>query len=138
MPSLLLRLSDNTPRVEEDNYRNEKKSTWLLDELKMLFSSRSRFSNIEGIPLINASILNYGIDESLSQDLDVSHRKVVIEERIKDVLQRFEPRLTDVDITTQTDNPSCVIFEINALHHQLPVKIELVWDEGTGKFYFHE
>jgi len=138
MPSLLLRLSDNTPHMEEDNYRNEEKSTWLLRELQMLFSSRSRFSNIESIPLVNASILNYGIDESLSQIEDVSHRKVVIEERIKKVLQRFEPRLTEVCITTQTENPSNVIFKINALHHQQPVKIELVWDDCTGKFYFHE
>ncbi|WP_459176696.1 type VI secretion system baseplate subunit TssE [Ewingella americana] len=138
MPSLLCRLSDNHPRIEKDDYRTEEKSTWLLNELKMLFSSRSRFSHIEIIPLVNASILNYGIDESVSQIHEVEHRKIVIEERIKNALQRFEPRLTEVDVITRTDNPSSVMFEINAMHKELPIKIELVWDDCTGKFYFNE
>lgn len=138
MSSLLLRLSDNHPRTEEDNYRTEEKSTWLLNELKMLFSSRSRFSYIENIPLVNGSILNYGIDESVSQINEMAHRKEVIEGRIKNALQRFEPRLTEVEIITRTDNSSGVIFEINALHQKLPLKMELVWDDCTGKFYFNE
>jgi len=137
MPSLLLRLSDNNPQAEED-YRTEDKSTWLLSELKMLFSSRSRFSSIETLPLVNASVLNYGINESVSQIQEADHRKTVIEERIKKTLHRFEPRLSEVTIITKTNNPSNVIFEINALYNTLPVKFELVWDDCTGKFYFDE
>ena len=137
MPSLLLRLSDNNPQAEED-YRTEDKSTWLLSELKMLFSSRSRFSSIETLPLVNASVLNYGINESVSQIQETDHRKTVIEERIKNTLHRFEPRLSEVAIITKTNNPSNVIFEINALYNTLPVKFELVWDDCTGKFYFDE
>ena len=110
MPSLLLRLSDNTPYVEKDNYRNEDKSTWLLDELKMLFSSRSSFAYLETLPLVNASILNYGINESVSQIHDTDRRKTIIEERIKNTFQRFEPRLSGVTIITKTNNPSHVIF----------------------------
>lgn len=138
MPSLLLRLSDNHPNVEEDYDWTEEKSTWLLNDLKMLFSSRSRLAHIETIPLVNASILNYGINESVSQTHETDRRKTVIEERIKNALQRFEPRLTNVDIITKTDNSSAVIFEINALHKMLPVKLALVWDDCTGKFYFNE
>ena len=138
MPSFLLRLSDNHPQAEEEYYRTEDKSTWLLNELKMLFSSRSRFAYIETLPLVNASVLNYGINESVSQIHETDHRKTVIEERIKNTLQRFEPRLSDVVIITKTDNPSNVIFEINALHKTLPVKFALVWDDCTGKFYFNE
>lgn len=138
MPSLLLRLSDNYPQIKDEHYRTEDKSTWLLSELKMLFSSRSRFAYIESIPLVNASVLNYGINESVSQIHESEHRKIVIEERIKNTLQRFEPRLTDVAIITKTDNPSNVTFEINALHKTLPVKFALVWDDCTGKFYFNE
>lgn len=138
MPSLLLRLSYNQPHIEEENYRNEDKSTWLMNELKMLFSSRSRFPAIENIPLVNASILNYGINESVSQIQETDRRKIVIEERIKNTLQRFEPRLTQVEIITNTNNPSNVIFEINAFHQALPMKFALVWDDCTGKFYFNE
>jgi len=138
MPSLLLRLSDNHPQIELEDYRTEEKSTWLLDELKMLFSSRSRFAYIENLPLVNASVLNYGINESVSKTHDTDRRKIIIEERIKDTFQRFEPRLTGVTIITKKNNPSHVIFEINALHNTLPVKFELVWDDCTGKFYFDE
>jgi len=138
MHSLLLRLSDNHPQIEEEHYLTEDKSTWLLNELKMLFSSRSRFSYIETMPLVNASVLNYGINESVSQIHDSDRRKTIIEERIKNTFQRFEPRLSSVTIVTNTNNPSHVIFEINAMHDGLPVKFELVWDECTGKFYFHE
>ncbi|RJT36251.1 GPW/gp25 family protein [Rahnella woolbedingensis] len=137
MPSLLLRLSDNHPRIEKDSYRTEDKSTWLIDELKMLLSSRSRFSYIENIPQVNASILNYGIDESVSQISELDERKQIIEMRIKKSLQRFEPRLTEVSIITKTDSPEHVIFEITGLCHLMPVKIELVWDDCTGRFYFH-
>jgi len=138
MPSLMLRLSDNNPQTEEEHYRTEDKSTWLLNELKMLFSSRSRFSYIETLPLVNASVLNYGINESVSPTYDTGRRKAIIEERIKNTLQRFEPRLTCVTLVTKINNPSHVIFEINGLHHSLPVKFELVWDDCTGKFYFDE
>ena len=138
MSSLLLRLSDNHPQIEEEYDWTEEKSTWLLSELKMLFSSRSRFAHIETIPLVNTSILNYGINESVSQIHEMDRRKSVIEERIKNILQRFEPRLTGVDIITRTENPSAVIFEINAIHRALPVKFALVWDDCSGKFYFNE
>ncbi|MFS7305099.1 GPW/gp25 family protein [Rahnella inusitata] len=90
------------------------------------------------MPLVNASILNYGINESVSQIHDTDRRKTIIEERIKNTFQRFEPRLSGVTIITKTNNPSHVIFEINALHNTLPVKFDLVWDDCTGKFYFDE
>jgi type VI secretion system protein ImpF len=138
MPSLLLRLSDNNPQIEEEHYQPEVESTWLLNELKMLFSSRSRFAYLETLPLVNASVLNYGINEAVSQIHDTDRRKTIIEERIKNTLQRFEPRLTGVTIITKTNNSSDVIFEINALHNVLPVKFVLVWDDCTGKFYFDE
>lgn len=138
MPSLLLRLSDNYPRLEDEHYRTDDKSTWLLSELKMLFSSRSRFAYLETIPLVNSSVLNYGINESVSHIHEIDRRKTVVEERIKNTLQRFEPRLANVTIITRTDNPSGITFEINALHKTLPVRFVLVWDDCTGKFYFNE
>ncbi|MEW7314514.1 GPW/gp25 family protein [Buttiauxella gaviniae] len=138
MPSLLLRLSDNFPQDENEHYQSEEKSTWLLNELKMLFSSRARFAWIENLPLVNASVLNYGINESVSQIHDTDRRKTVIEERIKNTLLRFEPRLTDVVIITKMNESSNIIFEINALHKTLPVNFALVWDDCTGKFYFNE
>lgn len=138
MPSLLRRLSDNQPQVEEDNDETEGKNSWLLDELKMLFSSRSRFPDIEAIPLVNSSIVNYGIDESLLLITEDNERKTVIKQRIQTALQRFEPRLTHVTITARAENTSNITFAINAQHKQKPLTVELVWDNGIGKFYFNE
>lgn len=138
MPSLLLRLSDDNPQIEEETYRAEEKSPWLLNELRMLLSSRSRLAHVETLPLVNASVLNYGINSSVSQINDTERRKKIIEQQIAITLQRFEPRLSDVAMMTKTNNSSHVIFEIHALHNALPVKFELVWDDCTGKFYFDE
>lgn len=138
MSSLLLRLSDNLPHVEKDSDRIDEKGAWLFNELKMLFSSRSRFPHIEPLPLVNASILNYGINVAVSTISEPEQRKAVIEERIQRALQRFEPRLTDVEITSHTDNAFNVIFEINALYKASPMKFELVWNDSTDKLYFYE
>lgn len=138
MPSLLLRLSDDNPQTEEESYRTEEKSDWLLKELRMLLSSRSRFAHVETLPLVNASVVNYGINVSVSEINDTEQRKKLIEEQIKMTLQRFEPRLSDVTIMAKTNHSSHVIFEIKALHHAQPVTFELMWDDCTGKFYFDE
>ncbi|EMV8789769.1 GPW/gp25 family protein [Escherichia coli] len=138
MPSLLLRLCDDFPLDEEELYLAGKDKDWILSELDMLFTSRPRFSYLETLPLVNTSVLNFGINESLLPDYDVEDRKKIIAERIKNTLKRFEPRLTDVTIIIKADNPDHVIFEINALHQELPMKFELIWDDCTGKFYLDE
>lgn len=138
MPSLLLRLCDDFPLDEEKLYLAGKDKDWILSELDMLFTSRPRFSYLEMLPLVNTSVLNFGINESLLPDYDVEDRKKIIAERIKNTLKRFEPRLTDVTIIIKADNPDHVIFEINALHQELPMKFELIWDDCTGKFYLDE
>ena len=138
MPSLLLRLCDDYPLDEEELYLAGKDKDWILSELDMLFTSRPRFLYLETLPLVNTSVLNFGINESLLPDYDVEDRKKIIAERIKNTLKRFEPRLTDVTIIIKADNPDHVIFEINALHQELPMKFELIWDDCTGKFYLDE
>lgn len=138
MPSLLARLCDDAPQAEEEIYRADEKKDWILSELDMLFTSRPRFSYLEEMPLVNSSVINFGINESVLPAYDVEGRKKIIAERIKNTLQRFEPRLTNVMIMIKADNPDHVIFEINALHQALPIKFELVWDDCTGKFYLDE
>jgi type VI secretion system protein ImpF len=139
MPSLLLRLSDNDPHNTEDNHSLAETSPWLLNELKMLFSSRSRFTHIEAISLVNASILNYGINESLTQINELDKRQQEMQTRIKNTLQRFEPRLSGVNVMAKTDpSSSNVTFTINARHQGIALNIELVWDDYTGKLYFNE
>lgn len=133
MLSFLIRLSDDNPTTEEEQYQPEGKK-WLLYELDMIFSSRPRFSYLEGMPFVNASVLNFGIDEYIPLIDEPELRKKIVEERIKKALQRFEPRLNCVTIVIKKENKSYIIYEINALYNMSPVKIELSWDECRGVF----
>jgi type VI secretion system protein ImpF len=138
--SLLSRLSDNRPLCEEeDDFLWEaSEGEFLLAELKLLFMSRVRSPEIEDIPLLNASVLNYGINESLSQVNEVNSRCLVLEQRIVNAIMRFEPRLTGVSLKSNLNASAFILFTLHAYYMNSPVVIELKWNDCTGRFYFHE
>jgi len=137
--SLLSRLSDNNPLSVEDDYHWDKDEQGaLIAELKMLFNSRARLPNIEDIPLINASILNYGFNESFSNILEVSARRSVMEQRLRNMLARYEPRLTQVSLTSNKESTEFISFMLQAYYQQQPIVLALKWDDCTGRLYFYE
>lgn len=138
-PSLLSRLSDNHPLSEEDDYHwSSSGRDVLLQELKMLFNSRSRLPDIEEIEFVNASIINYGFNESFGQIVEVSARRQELEERLKNTIARFEPRLTQVSLTAIAEPSNSISFRLQAMHLQEPIALELKWDDYIGRFYFNE
>ncbi|MGQ6550915.1 GPW/gp25 family protein [Serratia sp. JSRIV001] len=132
MPSLLLRLSDNNPDREEDSFLEEN-NNWLLNELGMLFSSCSRLAFLEDISLVNCSVLNYGINASVTQLTEFEQQKRVIEQRIKNALHRFEPRLTHVAVKAGSRQTAKVMFDIQAQYREEPMLFQLVWDECASR-----
>lgn len=136
--SLLSLLSDNHPFSDDDYHWATNELETLLSELKMLFCSRSRIPGMDDIPDINCSVLNYGFNESFSNIIDVSSRRTLMVERIKNTLLRYEPRLTDVYISGNAAQQEGLSFTVNANFQQVPVAFELKWDDCTGKFYFYE
>lgn len=137
--SLLFRLSDNNPFIEEDDYHCTKMDIHVLsNELKMLLTSRARLSEIESIEDVNSSILNYGFDESLNQISDISTRRSIIKNRLLNALSRFEPRLTQVSLSSTTDEDQKMRFDLHAWYLQTPITLELTWDDYMGKFFFNE
>ncbi|ANI82679.1 GPW/gp25 family protein [Kosakonia oryzae] len=137
--SLLSTLSDNHPLREEDDYHCEALTHHdLLKELKMLLSSRARYPGIEEIPLINTSVLNFGIDESFQQIDELLPRRNIMEHRLKTAIARFEPRLTQVSITSKQDKPDEIQFNVQANYLQKRLTIQLIWNDDTGVFYFDE
>lgn len=137
--SLLLTLSDNHPLREEDDYQCEALSHHqLLTELNMCLSSRARYPGIEEIPLINTSVLNFGIDESFQQTNELTPRRTIMEHRLKTAIARFEPRLTQVSITSKQDKPEEIQFNVQANYLQKRLTIQLIWNDDTGVFYFDE
>ncbi|AIR61121.1 GPW/gp25 family protein [Cedecea neteri] len=139
IPSLLSRLSDNHPCELEDNYHcEEKPEETLLKELMMMLMSRTRTPDIEDIQYVNASVLNYGIDESFSRVREVNKRKSTIEKRLMNAIARFEPRLTDMSVASHTGKNQNIIFTLQGYYAQYPVLFELEWDDCNGRFYLHE
>ncbi|WP_330984096.1 MULTISPECIES: hypothetical protein [Enterobacterales] len=137
--SLLSRLSDNYPLREEDDY------PWalqpyevLLSEFKMLLTSRARLPDIENIPLINASVLNYGIDESFSKTNEIGSRRLMMETRLKNTIARFEPRLTQISLTSNMTDSHTICFILRGVFFLTPIVLELTWNDSTGRFYFNE
>ncbi|MEZ2578329.1 GPW/gp25 family protein [Buttiauxella ferragutiae] len=137
--SLILRLADNSPLDDRDHY------PWVSDtreiliaELKMLFTSRTRIPDIEDIPLVNASVLNYGFDESFSRVNEASVRHLAMEQKIKRTISRFEPRLSEVSVSSRTGSSEFILFTLRAYYLGAHVILDMKWNDDTGRFYFDE
>lgn len=137
--SLLKLLSDNKPtEVRDDIYTDEVKINILINEIEMVFSSRSCFSYIEDINLINTSILNYGIDETVLVENIYNQQFDLIEKYIEKTLLRYEPRLVSVVVAIQRKTMFNVYIEISAWYEKRPIEIMLNWDIERRRFYFNE
>lgn len=100
--------------------------------------SRARLPDIENIPLINTSVLNYGIDESFSKIHEINSRRQVMENRIKNAIARFEPRLKQVVLTSDLDDAQAICFTLRGTYFSRHIVLVLTWSDCTGRFYFNE
>ncbi|AEN67303.1 gpW/GP25 family protein (plasmid) [Enterobacter soli] len=136
--SLLQLLSDNNPTDESDSYTEENQIKFLLDELKMLFSSRTFFTYIGDVPLVNSSILNYGIDENMVEGNINNQQFDLIEQYIEILLSRFEPRFASVSVAINKVTIFKVYIEISAWYENYPIKLMLDWDIERRRFNLNE
>ncbi|CRY56513.1 type VI secretion system lysozyme-like protein [Yersinia intermedia] len=136
MTSLLQRLSDNNPKQQDELI--ESADGYLEEEIMMLLSSRPRFSEVEHIPVLNGSILNYGINENFTSDMPIGERKSILQARLEMAIQRFEPRLKDVSFTTVNQGSTGILFFVNAYYQNRPVHYKLIWDDAINRFYLSE
>lgn len=136
MTSLLQRLSDDNPKQQDELL--ETVEDYLEDEIMMLLSSRPRFSDVENIPVLNGSILNYGINESFSSDMPQGERKPILQARLEMAIRRFEPRLKDVSFTSVNQGVTGILFFVDAYYQSRPVHYKLIWDDAINRFYLSE
>ncbi|CAM3657675.1 MULTISPECIES: GPW/gp25 family protein [Rahnella] len=134
MKSLLQQLSDNNPKDQNDISEAEDKSSTLIDEILLLLSSRPRSYRIDDIPLINASILNYGVSDVFASDTPRLERNAIMQSRIETALQRFEPRLKNVCVTPGEELGSLCSFIIDAETLAGEVRYRLMWDDVISQF----
>ncbi|PIJ48243.1 hypothetical protein BL250_14425 [Erwinia sp. OLTSP20] len=137
--SLLSRLSDNHPLSEKDDYDwipapNDE----LLSELKMVLMSHARQPDIAHRPLINTSILNYGLDASFSELKVTAAGSDILETRLKKIITRFEPRLSQISLISSQESAQIICFVLRGIYAATSVQLEIKWNECTGRFIFNE
>lgn len=139
LPSLIARLSDNDPTVDKDNDKHTE--TTLLEfvgELKMLLESRVRLPAVGDMQYINSTILNYGFDESFRAIHEPDARRVVLEKRLKQMFERFEPRLINMSINSDISTQEIIQFTLIGDFQNMHLVLKLSWDDYSGVFYFNE
>lgn len=136
MTSLLQRLSDDNPKQQGESV--EVTESNFEAEVMMLLYSRPRFSDVENIPVLNCTVLNYGIDEHFSSDMPKGERKFILQGRLETAIRRFEPRLKNVSFTVANEGIAGMIFLIDAHYQNKPVHYKLIWDDAISRFYLSE
>ncbi|WP_435952468.1 GPW/gp25 family protein [Dryocola sp. BD626] len=134
METLLQRLSDDNPKNQDDRSEAEDKSSRLVEEVLMLLSSRPRSHHAEAIPVINESIINYGVCDVFASDTPRLERNAIMQRRIRLALQRFEPRLRNVDVIPGDEQGSQCFFLIEADTDDGRVRYRLMWDDVISQF----
>ncbi|WP_447840911.1 type VI secretion system baseplate subunit TssE [Enterobacter bugandensis] len=134
MNTLLQRLSDNNPKDQDDLSEGEDKSDVLMNDILLLLSSRPRSYHVDDIPLINDSIINYGVSDFFNSDTQRQERIEIMRERIQQALIRFEPRLKNVVVSLgeRVDGMSIFVIEANTINGA--VRYHLMWDDVISQF----
>lgn len=138
MISLLTLLSDNTPHQTEECNEGESKSSELIDELIMLLTSRPRSRHIIHDPILEKSVMNYGIHDIFPEGMILSDKRLVLISRIEGALKLFEPRLTQVEIKVVKDKSSETVFRLEANFDKRFIRYFLKWDDAMNQFYLRE
>lgn len=136
MKSLLQRLADDIP--EQPDAVWEIQRNWIFDELRMLFDSRPRMSVAKDNNILKGTILNYGLDESTLVCDEKKNKIEMMQQRIQELIERFENRLSDVSVHIKSTHSPQVEFVIQAKWQHETLKYMLVWDDAMSIFYLNE
>ena len=138
MHSFLQFLRDDNPGSSEDNM-DFTPSDDLKYELGMLLSSRPSYLETDELPLVNGSVLNYGIKPSIYTA--VEHSDIVngdLSSRLLIMLQRYEPRLKNPIIDHLFSDCNYSHFSITALFFMDKVKFRIKWNKNSGEISLDE
>lgn len=136
-PSLLDRLTDDEPRVSADRSTTREESArayrlsvqrdveWLLN------TRRSIVPVLASQPQVRNSVHEYGVPDTTGVAIGTSAGQRQLTEDIRDAIERFEPRLTNVRIvlvaSSQVQAPQ-VRFSIEATLRMDPSPEQVVFD----------
>ncbi|MHA0273234.1 GPW/gp25 family protein [Enterobacter ludwigii] len=134
MNTLLQRLTDDNPKDRNDLGADENKSDVLINDILLLLSSRPRSYHVDDIPLINESIINYGVSDFFTGDTQRQARIPIMRDRVQLALTRFEPRLKNIEVSIgeELNGISSFVIEANTINGA--VRYHLMWDDVISLF----
>ncbi|MBW5823001.1 GPW/gp25 family protein [Yersinia enterocolitica] len=137
MISLLKKLSDDNPLSYHDSdigFTDED----LKNEISMLLSSRPMYLDIEELPLVCDSVINYGINSSLLNITTPEEQNIEIIKRITIALKRFEPRISDVRIEHKITDDIRSVFTVKSYISDRALTFDVYWTKSTDNLSLHE
>lgn len=134
MKTLLQHLADDNTKNADEQQEAEDQSEVLIADILLIFSSRPRSYYVENIPVINESIINYGVSDIFSSDTPRLERNSIMRERIQTALKRFEPRLNQIEVFPGHTQNGISSFIIEAEAFFGPVRYHLMWDDVISQF----
>jgi type VI secretion system protein ImpF len=102
MPSILDRLIDpeSAGTAILIGYDTQQMTNAVRRDLEELLNTRQTYSNLPpGYEHVNHSIMAYGLPDLATMEAITSKQREAIAGRIRDIIQRFEPRLREVKVT---------------------------------------
>lgn len=137
--SLLRRLADDNPEDHEvDKFSLIDPWDWIMPEIQMLLSSRPRVPALENEPRIRTTVINYGVEEGFFSNQGDNTNHEILRQRIATTLQRFEPRLTEVEVTLLRAEEASARYLIQACCASQSLLITLIWDDAMSCFYLNK
>lgn len=134
MKTLLQRLADDNPKNVDEHHEAEDQSEVLIADILLLLSSRPRSYHVGNIPVINESIINYGVSDVFASDTPRLDRNSIMCERIQTALERFEPRLNHIEVFPGHTQDGISSFIIEAESFFGHVRYHLMWDDVISQF----
>ncbi|MFQ6247189.1 GPW/gp25 family protein [Yersinia enterocolitica] len=137
MMSFLKKLSDDNPSSCHDSHIDFSDED-LKNEISMLLTSRPIYRDIEELPLICDSVINYGVNISLLNITTPEEKNIEIIKRINIAIKRFEPRISDVRIEHKITDDIRSVFTVKSYISAKLLMFNVYWTKSTDKLSLHE
>lgn len=132
MRSLLHLLQDDSPQIEEDILSPSISKEDILSEISMILTSRPYSGRRELTGNIAGTVLNFGVNTLIPDELPAENHSEWIKRRINEALNYFEPRLRDVVVNYSAITHHSGFFNIKGQTDIGPMNFEIFWEAIPG------
>ncbi|EFN2497836.1 hypothetical protein HIK39_003232 [Shigella dysenteriae] len=127
MKSFLMKLSG-------DRILNNNIDRYIKDEISMLLSSRTTDSNLDIIPLVCDSVLNYGVKSTLPDEAEKQQEQYEYTAKLSTALNKYEPRLKKIKISHKYTNGTQSVCTVTANIYDKQISFDICWNKITDKY----